>query len=187
MLTYKNTLKLIKELDWKLIITVLAIFCFGIVVLSSATHVNETGDYSQLYKQGLAFILGMIMIIGILCLDYNFLGKYYKGLYLVSLLLLAVVLVPGLGQNRGGAVSWLKIGPLDFQTSELVKLTFILSYAKIVESKKGKLNNLKEIIPLVIYAFHVIVFLFAHADVGTVIVFFCIISGMLFTAGLDIK
>ena len=104
MLTYKNTLKLIKELDWKLIITVLAIFCFGIVVLSSATHVNETGDYSQLYKQGLAFILGMIMIIGILCLDYNFLGKYYKGLYLVSLLLLAVVLVPGLGQNRGGRI-----------------------------------------------------------------------------------
>lgn len=187
LLTYKNTLKLIKELDWKLIITVLAIFCFGIVVLSSATHVNETGNYIQLYKQGLAFILGMIMVIGILCLDYNFLGKYYKGLYLVSLLLLAVVLVPGLGQNRGGAVSWLKIGPLDFQTSELVKLTFILSYAKIVESKKGKLNNLKEIIPLVIYAFPFIGLLFAQPDLGTAIVFCCIIAGMLFTAGLDIK
>ena len=187
LLTYKNTLKLIKELDWKLIITVLAIFCFGIVVLSSATHANETGNYSQLYKQGLAFILGIGMIIGILCFDYNFLGKYYKGLYLVSLLLLVVVLVPGLGQNRGGATSWLKLGPLDFQTSELVKLTFILSYAKIVESKRGKLNSLKEIIPLVIYAFPFIGLLFAQPDLGTAIVFCCIIAGMLFTAGLDIK
>ena len=72
------------------------------------------------------------MIIGILMFDYNFLGKYYKGLYVVSLILLGVVLIPGIGAQMGGARSWLKLGPLYFQTSELVKLTFILSYAKIV-------------------------------------------------------
>ena len=37
------------------------------------------------------------MIIGILMFDYNFLGKYYKGLYVVSLILLGVVLIPGIG------------------------------------------------------------------------------------------
>ena len=78
------------------------------------------------------------MIIGILMFDYNFLGKYYKGLYVISLILLGVVLIPGIGAERGGARSWLNLGPLDFQTSELVKLTFILSYAKIVESEREK-------------------------------------------------
>lgn len=187
MVTYKNTIKLLKELDWKLIFTVLAIFAFGILILSSATHANETGNYKQLYVQGIAFLLGCIMIVAILCLDYNFIGKYYKGLYLISLILLAIVLIPGIGEVRGGARSWINLGPIDFQTSELVKLTFILSYAKIVESKRGKLNSLKEIIPLIVYAFPFIGLLFAQPDLGTAIVFCCIIAGMLFTAGLDIK
>lgn len=187
MIEYKSTIKLIKQLDWKLIAIVLSIFGFGLVILSSATHVHITGDYAQLYKQVLGFALGIIMIIGILLFDYNLLGKYYKLLYIVSLILLAIVLIPTIGAERGGARSWLKIGPLDFQTSELVKLTFILSYAKIVESKRGKLNNLKEVIPVVIYAVPFIGLLFAQPDLGTAIVFSCIIFAMLFTSGLDIK
>ena len=183
----KSMIKLIKQLDWKLIIIVLCIFSFGLLILSSATHANETGNYFQLYKQGAAFGLGVLMIIGILMFDYNFLGKYYKGLYVISLVLLGIVLIPGIGAERGGARSWLNLGPLDFQTSELVKLTFILSYAKIVESKKDKLNTLKEIIPVVIYAIPFIGLLFAQPDLGTAIVFCCIIAGMLFTAGLNIK
>ncbi|WP_296647228.1 rod shape-determining protein RodA [Romboutsia sp. 13368] len=183
----KAMAKLIKQLDWKLIIIVLCIFSFGLLMLSSATHANETGNYFQLYKQGLSFGLGVLMLIGILLFDYNFLGKYYKGLYIISLVLLVVVLIPGIGAERGGARSWLNLGPLDFQTSEIVKFTFVLSYAKIVESKKGKLNTLKEIVPVVIYALPFIGLLFAQPDLGTAIVFCCIILGMLFTAGLSIK
>lgn len=187
MFEYKSKLKLIKQLDWKLILTVLIIFGFGLVVLVSATHAHSTGDYSQVYKQGLAFVLGIFMIIGILLIDYNFLGKYYKAMYIISLVLLAIILIPGIGSERGGARSWLNLGPLDFQTSELVKLTFILSYAKIVESRKDKLNTIKDIIPVVIYAIPFLGLLFAQPDLGTAIVFACIMAGMLFTAGLDIN
>ncbi len=187
MIEYKSTVKLIKQLDWKLIIIVLAIFSFGLLVLSSATHAQITGNYGQIYKQCMGFGLGTIMIIGILLFDYNFLGKYYKALYIISLLLLAIILIPVIGAERGGARSWLNLGPLDFQTSELVKLTFILSYAKIVESKKGKLNTIKEIIPVIMYAVPFIGLLFAQPDLGTAIVFSCIIASMLFISGLDIK
>lgn len=183
----KGTLKLIKQLDWKLIFIVLVIFCCGLVVLSSATLTKHTGNYSQIYKQILAFVLGCSLIFVILIFDYNFLGKYYKELYIVSLVLLAIVLIPGIGVKRGGARSWLNLGVLDFQTSELVKLTFILSYAKIVESKKGQLNSLKEIASILMYAFPFIGLLFAQPDLGTAIVFMCIVCGMLFTAGLSTK
>ncbi|MGL5316288.1 MAG: rod shape-determining protein RodA [Peptostreptococcaceae bacterium] len=183
----KSTLKLVKQLDWKLIAIVISIFAFGILILSSATHANETGNYKQIYVQTMAFGLGVGLITLMLLFDYNLMGKYYKGLYIISLILLAIVLVPGIGAERGGARSWIDLGPIDFQTSELAKLTFILSYAKIVESKKGKLNTLKDIIPVVIYAIPFIGLLFAQPDLGTAIVFSCIIAGMLFTAGLDIK
>ena len=129
---YKSILKLVKQLDWKLIAIVLSIFVFGLLILTSATHANETGNYGQITKQVLAFALGTGMIIVILLFDYNFIGKYYKGLYIISLVLLGLVLIPGIGAVMGGARSWIKLGPLYLQTSEIVKLTFIFSYAKIV-------------------------------------------------------
>lgn len=183
---YKNKLKLLKQLDWKLIVTLLIIFTYGIVILSSATHVNQTGDYSRLIKQTLAFVLGIGMIVGILFLDYNMIGKYYKELYIASVALLAIVLTP-LGASRGGAKSTLDLGPLDLQTAELVKLTFILSYAKIVELKKGRLNSVKDIMKLLMYAAPIIGLLIAQPDLGTAIVFCCIIAGIIFTAGIDYK
>lgn len=183
---YKNTIKLIKQLDWKLIFALLAIFIYGLVILSSATHANQTGNYSRLFKQSIAFVLGIVMIIFILMCDYNFIGKYYKGLYVTSVFLLAIVLTP-LGAIRGGAKSTLDLGPLDLQTAEIVKLTFILSYAKIVEMKKGKLNNVKDILKLLMYAAPIIGLLIAQPDLGTAIVYCCIIAGMIFTAGIDYK
>lgn len=103
----KITLKLIKQLDWKLILVVLTIFLLGLVVLSSATLTKQTGNFMQIYKQILAFVLGCFLISIILIFDYNFLGKYYKELYIVSLILLFIVLIPGIGVERGGARSWL--------------------------------------------------------------------------------
>ncbi|WP_029791461.1 FtsW/RodA/SpoVE family cell cycle protein [Metaclostridioides mangenotii] len=186
-INYKLTLKLIKQLDWKLITIVSVIFGFGLIILSSATHANSTGGFTQIYKQMLAFILGAVALIFILLFDYNILGKYYKEIYLISLILLAVVLIPGIGAVRGGARSWLHLGPLDLQTSEIVKLTFIISYAKIVESKKGKLNTIKEIVPVLLYALPFIGLLLAQPDLGGAIVFICIIAAMLFLSGLSTK
>ena len=187
MVDYKSKFKLIKDLVWKLIVIVSCIFAFGLVILSSATHATTTGSYAQLYKQAIAFGLGITLIIIILCFDYNFLGKYYKALYIASIVLLAMVWIPGLGKSMGGARSWLNLGPLDFQTSELVKLTFILSYAKIVEEKRGKLNTIQDLIPLGLYALPIVGLLIIQPDLGTTIVFCCIIAGMLFTAGLNDK
>lgn len=191
MVNYRSSLKLIKQLDWKLIAIVLTIFGFGLVILSSATHLNSNANTTkaifQLGKQCAAFGLGAIVICLILLVDYTLIGKYYKELYLISIILLAVVLIPGIGAERGGARSWLNLGPLDLQTSEIVKLTFILSYAKIVESKRDRLRTIKDIMPLIIYAIPFLGLLLAQPDLGTALVFMCIIAAMVFTAGLDGK
>ena len=118
MVNYKNKFKLLKQLDWKLIVTLLIIFTFGIIILSSATHVNQTGNYSRMIKQTVAFVLGLVIVLFMLIFDYNVMGKYYKELYVVSVFLLAIVLTP-LGAIRGGAKSTLSFGPLDLQTAEI--------------------------------------------------------------------
>ena len=185
MIDYKNTIKLIKKIDWKLILIVLAIFAYGIVILSSATHANQTGQYKRLIVQTFAFCLGLVLVLFILMIDYNIMGKHYKELYVVSIALLALVLV--FGDSRGGAKSTFDLKILDLQVIEVVKITFILSFAKIVENHKGKLNTLKEIFDVVIYAIPVIGLIIVQPDLGGAIIFCCIVFGMIFSAGIDRK
>ncbi|MDK2586389.1 FtsW/RodA/SpoVE family cell cycle protein [Romboutsia sedimentorum] len=179
--------KILKELDWKLILNIFAIFGFGILMLTSATHANQIGNYKQIIKQILAFVLGLILIIGMLFIDYNTLGENFKFFYIASIVLLIAVWIPGLGTVQEGSRRWIKLGPLYLQTSELVKLTFIVSYAKIVERKRGKLNTIKEVIPVILYAMPVLVLMLLEPDLGGTIVFGCIMLGMLFMAGLNVK
>ena len=170
MIDYKNTLKLIKKIDWKLILIVLAIFAYGLVILSSATHANQTGQYKRLIVQTLAFGIGTVIVIFILMIDYNAMGKHYKELYAVS-----------------RAKSTFNLGILDLQVIEVVKITFILSYAKIIENHRGKLNTLKEIFDVVIYAVPVIGLIIVEPDLGGAIIFCCIVFGMIFSAGINRK
>ncbi len=183
MIDYKNTLKLIKKIDWKLLLIVLAIFIYGLVILSSATHVNQTGNYSRLFKQCFAFVLGLILVVFIVMIDYNTMGKHYKELYAVSIALLALVLI--FGDSRGGAKSTFNLIILDLQVIEVVKITFILSFAKIIENHKGRLNTLKEIFDVVIYAIPVIGLIIIQPDLGGALIFCCIVFGMIFSAGID--
>ncbi|MGL5693272.1 MAG: FtsW/RodA/SpoVE family cell cycle protein [Peptostreptococcaceae bacterium] len=183
----KQKLKLIKEIDYIFIIYITLIFSFGIIVLTSATHSNFTGNYSQIKKQIIAFVLGMGLIVLISSIDYNKLGDKHELFYKLSIILLILVWIPGLGKVQEGARRWIKLGPLYLQTSELVKLTFIISYAKYVESKKGKLNTIKEIIPVVFYASPILLLMLIQPDLGGTIVFICIMMGMLFSAGLNLK
>lgn len=184
---FRPDLRMLKQMDWKLVGIAMLIFAYGLVILSSATHLNTKSASSifQLMKQVAGFGIGIGLICFILMIDYNFIGRYYKELYIISIFLLAVVMLPGIGVSHAGARSWLNLGPLDLQTSEIVKITFILSYAKIVESKRDRLRKIKDIIPLGLYALPFIGLLLAQPDLGTSIVFMCIVAAMLFTAGLD--
>nr|WP_330399759.1 rod shape-determining protein RodA [Peptostreptococcus faecalis] len=180
-------MKIIKYLDWKLISIVFVIFIFGLIILSSATHANVTGDLKQLYKQMMAFAIGILLTVMILLFDYNSIGKYYKEIYIFSILLLVIVLIPGIGNVQFGARSWIKIGNFNFQTSEIVKLTFVLSYAKILDKYKSSINDIKTIVKLMLYALPFGTLLYAQPDLGTAIVFICMIFFMLYTAGISKK
>lgn len=184
---YKYTLKLLKQLDWNLIVIILFIVGYGLLMISSATYVNDGGSLNKIYKQVIALIFGIAVVCVILLVDYNKIGKYYKALYIISLILLFVVFLPVIGLESRGGRRWIKLGPLTLQTSEIVKLTFILSYAKIVENCKGKLNNFKDIFNVVLYMLPFIGLILAQPDLGTAIVFICISMSMLFISGLNPK
>lgn len=179
--------KMFKDIDWALILIVVLIFSIGMIVISSATHINDSGNMRQLQVQAISFVVGIGVILCVLLVDYNKLGKYYKEIYIINILLLLAVYIPGLGVAHAGARSWIKLGPVDLQTSELVKLGFIISFAKFLENKKDKLNTVKDLIPVALYSAPIILMMLKQPDLGGAIVFISIVLGMTFITGLNTK
>lgn len=186
-INYNKKFKFLKSIDWKLSLIVTVIFAFGLLILSSATHANVTGDFTQMYKQLLAFIIGIVIIAILLLFDYNNIGKYHRVLYGISIFLLLIVLIPGIGNTQFGARSWIKVGSFNFQTSELVKTTFILCFASIVDKNKKNINDTKTLLKLVLYIAPFMLLLLLQPDLGTAIVFVFISFFMIYSAGLDNK
>ena len=74
--------------------------------------------------------------------DYRFLRKYYKVIYVISVAILLLVLVPKLGKSVNGAKRWIEIkGIGQFQPSEFTKIGLIIFYAGYLSDHK---NDLKQ-------------------------------------------
>lgn len=176
--------KILKNIDWKLIGIVMLIFIIGLVTISSATHMTQGGSPKQLIVQIASFFIGAVAVAFITMVDYNKLGKYHKEIYVINILLLLMVYIPGLGVKIAGARSWIDLKVINLQTSELVKIGFILSFGKYIEKKKDQLNTIRDLIPVLIYCAPILLLILKQPDLGTAIVFMSIILGMLFVSGL---
>jgi len=179
--------KMLKHFDWTLFVTMVSIIALGVIMIASATHYAENGLTRQIKIQTIAFCLGIAIMIVMLIIDYNYLGDLYKVVYVLSIFMLLLVYIPGLGAVRGGARSWIDIGPIDIQTSELAKIGFILSYGKFLESRYGKIDNIMEIAISLLFPLPFIFILLLQPDLGTALVFVVITLGMLFIAGMPWK
>ncbi|MCT4632179.1 MAG: rod shape-determining protein RodA [Firmicutes bacterium] len=179
--------KLLRNLDFTLIALVLVIFTLGLVMIATATNVNELGLTRQVKIQFIGFIIGTVMLLCILAIDYNTFGDFYKSIYVISILFLLSVYIPGLGIVRNNARSWINLGIIDLQTSEIAKIGFILSYAKFLELRKGQLNTIKDLIGPVAFILPFLLLLLKQPDLGSALVFLSIAFGMLYVSGLNYK
>lgn len=104
-------------------------------------------------------------------------------LLLVSFVLLALLFVPQLGFSAGGATRWLRLGPLTFQPSELLKLAFIVYLASWLDARRRDVASVSYgMIPFVIMLSVVGVFLLMQPDMGTLFVI-VVTAGLLYFLG----
>ena len=176
--------------DYVLIGTLALIILFGLMMLSSASSVQafqKFGDSYYYFKNQLlrGLIPGLIAFYFASRIDYRTWKKYAFGLLIASVVMLILVFIPGLGVSYGKAQSWLKIGPLGFQPTEIVKLTFLIYLATWLE-KRGE-RGLKDpqygLLPF-LFAIGLISFLIlAQPDLGTLMIVIAISLIIYFMAG----
>ncbi|HEX3030888.1 MAG TPA: rod shape-determining protein RodA [Bacillota bacterium] len=176
--------KLLKNLDITLIIVTIAIIIFGLIIISSATHVTQADradPFGKVLRQSVSVLIGMGLVFLVLSFNYEDLGRYWKWLYGINIALLLIVELKG--RIAGGAQSWIEIGPLVVQPSEFAKISIIITFAHYLSKQQGKLNTFWNLVPSLIH-FGVPMFLILiQPDLGTALVFVAIMFGMLFVAG----
>ncbi|MTI47008.1 rod shape-determining protein RodA [Sporosalibacterium faouarense] len=176
-----------KRFDYILLLSVILLAVYGLIMISSATANSTYGSFPYLKQQGLALGLGLIAIIVLSLIDYEWWGKLYLVIYFVCNGLLLAVLLFGFGEERWGARSWLSIGGFTFQPSEIVKIGIIISVAKYIDNNKENLNELPTLIKVLAFAAVPIGLIAKQPDAGTAAVYVFFIAVMLFIAGLDWK
>ena len=127
---------------------VMMLLAIGLIMLLSASFPSayyELGKPTYYFTRQLLYAaLGIFAMLAISLMDYHFLKKVARPLLLISLLLLVLVLIPGIGEVRNNARRWISIGGLfTFQPSEIMKLAVILDFSASIAGKKNSMHTWK--------------------------------------------
>lgn len=172
-------------IDYTLLILVLVFSLFGLLMVYDASQFEAFKGFGDKYyfikQQVIWFVLGILSLVFFSFFDYHFLKKIAVPLFFLSIILLVLVFVPGLGVSAGGAHRWLKIAFLTIQPAEVIKLSGIIFFAALFERK---INSFSFVAFLSIIVTIIGVF---QKDLGTAIIFSIIAFAMYFLAGAPLK
>ncbi|ADZ83815.1 rod shape-determining protein RodA [Cellulosilyticum lentocellum] len=175
--------ELVKRIDLWLILLMLILVGVGIVAINSATAYS--GDTSYVQKQIVFFIMGLVLMLIVMSIDYHLLANWYLIIYAGIIILLISVFF--LGKNINGATRWIEIAGVQIQPSEFAKIGMILCGATIINKYNNRINQLWPI--LIIGAFEFIPFILVNKqpNLSTSIVIVVILVIQLFMSKIDFK
>jgi rod shape determining protein RodA len=175
--------------DWPLVLTALALSIFGMLMVYSAGQTEMPSFVTRLWKQQLTwFFISLFGAWAISRASIRMLEWMAWPLYAFSILLLALLFVPGLGTGAGTAAStksWIAIGGMRLgQPAELAKLTVVLMLARVLAAQRDAPKTLLELWKPALVVGVPWLLIMAQPDLGTGIVFIGILFGMLFWFGI---
>lgn len=177
---------LLKNVDKVLLILPLCFAAISITMISSTASEGHFVFDRYVQIQLLAYCLGFIGIAFVLLIDYKIFENWEKPLYIVSILLLLTVYIPGLGIEQYGSRAWIDLGFINFQPSEIVKITFVILLALYFSKNHDTLRNYKGVFMSLLYASPFIVIVLKE-DLGSAIVLCFIWLAMVFFAGINYR
>ena len=178
----------IKRFDFILLITTILLSIYGFIVINSATMSKAVGSQPFLKTQIIAFALGIGALLVLVLIDYDLYGNFYIPIYvLTNLLLLYTLINPVEAPEWGDVRSWIEIGGVVFQPSEIAKFGVIISLAKFIDINKENINHPIVLLKVLLFAFLPVALILMQPDLGTALVFMFFTAIMIYIAGIDRK
>lgn len=175
----------LKNIEWGLLIAVVILSIIGLVALFSATQETEHSDFN---KQLIWLVISLIIMAGVMFIDYDLLVKISPIFYGLFIILLIAVLFTS---PVNGASSWFDIGFFSFQPGEFAKIFVILFLAlvmsKIREKSSRDINRPTRLLMIFAILGLPVLLIIKQPDFGTAAAFLMATILMLITAGIDKK
>jgi len=176
-----------KRIDLFLLTIFIIILLFGILVLASASVPISQAKFGESFyylrhQMIFGLIPGSIVLFAFYKVNLNLLKKYSPLLVLIFLIFSAIALVPKIGIKIRGGARWVGIGPIFFQPSEFLKLTFIIYLAAWLDSqtRTKKKNFTQTLVGFLIILSLISLILIAQPDVSTLGIIFATALTMFF-------
>lgn len=186
---FKGIWNYIKKADILLWVLVAVISAYSLLLLRSVD--SATGS-SYFRTQVFAIALGVAGAIVISLLDYGELANFWYLLAGFSVFLMIYTALFGEAVQGSGGVdarAWINIGGRTFQSSELVKIAFCLTFAKHLDTlrKRGLVDNPVHVVLLACHALVPMLLCQLQGDTGAAIVFFAMFLCMSLAAGVKLR
>lgn len=180
--------------DYALIGCFFLIIFVGLVMLTSASSVVSFQKFGTTYfyithQLLLGLIPGLFLFYIASRVDYHIWERLAPFFLILSVGLLVLVFIPGLGFGAGGAQRWVHFGPIVFQPSEIVKLTFLLYLAAWLAKRKGStIHDLSYgFVPFVVLVGSVSLLVVLQPDMGTMGIIALMAAMMYFMIGAPLS
>jgi cell division protein FtsW len=179
--------------DRSLVLVVLALLALGVVMVYSASIAlpdnPKFGRYESthfLSRHLLAIAIALLCALVAVQVPVAQWEKWSPWLFVASLLLLVLVLVPVIGKGVNGARRWIPVGVMNFQPSELAKLTIAMYAAGYMVRKMDVKEKFgRAVVPMAISVAVIGLVLLAEPDMGAFMVIAAIAMGILFLGGVN--
>jgi cell division protein FtsW len=175
-------------LDSYVVIPALLLLALGLVMVGSASIAIAEGQHVPVYFYLLrhaAFVaLGFGLALSFRIVPIDFLERVSRPMMLLSTLLLLLVFIPGIGATVNGSTRWLRLGVVNFQAVEAVKLMAIIYVSGYLARKAGLAHTrFFDTLKPLIFAGALSVILLVQPDMGSATIITAIIAGMIWLAG----
>lgn len=184
-------LKKLEGYDLIILTMVVALTCFGIVMVYSASSIMAEKKFHDscyfLKRQSLYAICGFGIMYVAMRTDYHFWHKAAVPILVFCIISLMLVFVPGIGGNVKGATRWIRLPGFNFQPAELAKLALIIFMAFSLDRKQDQIRWFKGVIPYMGVLLVMIGLLMIQPDMGSSITLAGVAIVMLFAAGMRVS
>ena len=185
----------VAEIDYALLWSVLILLFTGLVFVYSASIAIAEGGRSTghqpayyLVRQGVFLCIGLVAAAVTFQVPLKLWQRYAPYLFMAGVVLLALVLIPGIGRDVNGARRWISLGFANLQPSELMKLFAVLYAADYTVRKINVMHDLKQAFLPMFGAMAVVGgLLLKEPDFGAFVVIISIAMGILFLGGLKAR
>ncbi|CAJ1497067.1 putative lipid II flippase FtsW [[Mycobacterium] kokjensenii] len=179
--------------SFHLIVAVAALLTtLGLIMVLSASGVESYGLDGSAWrifgKQVLWTVIGLTGCYVALRMPVRFMRRMALPAFALSVVLLVLVLIPGIGTLSNGSRGWFVIAGFSMQPSELAKIAFAIWGAHLLASRRMERATLREMVfPLIPGAGAALLLIFVQPDLGQMVSMVIILLALLWYAGLPLK